>query len=116
MSKVIYGSRAGEPKGSSYTATSREVQVSEDIIPIAELKARLSEVIRSLETRRPLIVTLNGKAAAVVMSPRAYDRMSNTARVATAIREGLEDAEAGRVISDDELGRRVRRRYRTKAK
>lgn len=95
---------------------SREVQVSEDIIPIAELKARLSEIVRSLDARRPVIVTLNGKAAAVVMSPRAYDAMAYTARVAAAIHEGLEDADAGRVISDDELGRQIRRRYRSKAK
>jgi prevent-host-death family protein len=112
----MFGSRAREPKGPNYGATSREVQVSEDIIPIAELKAHLSEIVRSLDGRRPVIVTLNGKAAAVVMSPRTYDRMSNTARVTAAIREGLADVEADRVISDDELGRRMRRRYRTKAK
>lgn len=116
MSKIMFGSRAGEPKGSGYMSKSREVQVSEDIIPIAELKARLSEIIRSLESRRPVIVTLNGKAAAVVMSPRAYDAMAYTARFATAIREGLDDADAGRVISDDELGRQIKRRYRAKAK
>ena len=99
MSKIRFAARAGEPKGPPYNATSREVRVSEDIIPIAELKAHLSETVRGLEGRRPLIVTLNGKAAAVLMSPRAYDAMSSRARVTAAIREGLDDADADRVIS-----------------
>jgi len=112
----MYGSRASETRTSGYGTPNREIQVSEDIIPIAQLKARLSEIIRSLDDRRPVIVTLNGQAAAVVMSPRTYDRLSNTARVTAAIHEGLADGEAGRVISDDDLRRKMQRRYRAKAK
>src|SRR6266566_1418941 len=105
MSKSVYGSRAGEGKGPSFVTATRSLQVSEDIIPIAELKARLSMVVRSLETRpRPLIVTLNGKPAAVVMSPREYDRLTYSARFVGAVNRGLADVEAGRTISDEELG------------
>jgi len=81
-------------------------------MPIAELKAHLSEVVRGLETRaRPLVITLNGKSAAVVMSPKEYDRMCYRTRVLEGISEGLADVAAGRSISDEELGRRVEERY-----
>jgi antitoxin YefM len=111
MSKLTFGTRAGEPRGPGYVSTSREFQVAEDIIPIAELKSRLSEVVRGLDERpRPLVITLNGKPAAVVMSPREYDRITYRARVLESVQQGLADVEAGRVIDDDELGRRLERR------
>jgi len=111
MVKQPFPTRASEPSGPRYTPSST-FQVAEDIIPIAELKARLSETVRSLEDRaRPLVVTLNGKPAAVVMSPRAYDRLVYHQRVADAVNEGLADIEAGRVISHEEMKRRVERRY-----
>jgi len=105
MSKRVYGSRASETKGPRYVTATRSFQVAEDIIPIAELKARLSEVVRSLDQRqRPLVVTLNGKPASVVMSPREYDRLVYRDRVISAIDEGLADVAAGHTFTHDEVG------------
>jgi prevent-host-death family protein len=116
MSKKAFTPRAAEPKG-VYVPGSRTFQVAEDIIPIAELKAKLSEVVRALDTRpRPIVVTLNGKPAAVVMSPREYDRLTYTARFVASVNEGLADADAGRGITSDELISRVRERYRAPPK
>ncbi|MDQ3299407.1 MAG: type II toxin-antitoxin system Phd/YefM family antitoxin, partial [Myxococcota bacterium] len=56
---------------------------------------------------RPLVITLNGKPAAVVMSPHEYDRITYQARFLLSIERGLADVDAGRVIDDDELGRRL---------
>lgn len=111
MSKLAFGTRAGEGKGPSYTTTSKSFQVAEDIVPIAELKSRLGEIVRGLDSRpRPLVITLNGKPAAVVMSPRAYDRLSEQSRFVESIQQGLADVEDGRVIDDAELGRRLAKR------
>ena len=101
------GSRAAESAGVPYTASARSFQVSEDIIPIAELKANLSELVRGLEHRRPLVVTLNGKPAAVIMSPREYDRIAYRERVLAKINEGLQDAAEGRTYSHEEVGRMI---------
>jgi len=112
MVKAVFGSRASENRGPRYTSSTRAFQTAEDIIPIAELKAHLSEVVRGLDERgRPLVITLNGKPAAVVMSPREFDRLSYRERFLEAVHEGLADASAGRSISDEELGRRVAQRY-----
>src|SRR5689334_1391707 len=101
------GGRAAESTGVPYTASSRSFQVSEDIIPIAELKAHLSDVVRGLEHRRPLVITLNGKPAAVIMSPKEYDRISYRERVLAKINEGLEDIAEGRTYSHEEVGRMI---------
>jgi prevent-host-death family protein len=75
-------------------------------VPIAELKAHLSERIRELRScRRPLVITQNGKAAAVMLSPEEFDRLTSQARFVAAVRDGLEQAEGGKVVGHDELGR-----------
>jgi prevent-host-death family protein len=88
------------------------MRVSEDIVPIAEFKATLSDTVRSLSERaRPLIVTLNGKPAAVVMSPHEYDRLTYQLRLMKGITEGLADDAAGRTITQEEMGRRLESRF-----
>jgi prevent-host-death family protein len=94
------------------TPRSPELQISEDIVPIARFKAHLSEIVRGLRTRRrPVVVTQNGEPAAVVLSPEEFDRLAYHARLVDAVEDGLADASAGRVISDAELERIVDRRY-----
>lgn len=57
------------------------LQVSEDIVPICKLKAHLSEMSREQRgRRRPLVVTRNGKAVAVMLSPEDFDRLTTEAR------------------------------------
>ncbi|CAN5906904.1 hypothetical protein BH11MYX3_BH11MYX3_12750 [soil metagenome] len=111
MSKRVFETRAAESR-TPYATASRTFQVAEDIIPIAELKAKLSEVVRGLDARpRPLVITLNGKPAAVVMSPREYDRMAYRERVITSIADGLADSAAGNVSTSEDVLERMRARY-----
>jgi prevent-host-death family protein len=103
MAKVMYASRAGEQRGAYHVGT-RAFQTAEDIIPIAELKANMSEIVRGLGERpRPLVVTLNGKPAAVVMSPREYDLLAYRARFVDAVAEGLADVEAGLTYDSEQV-------------
>ena len=88
------------------------LQVADDIVPIGELKTHLSEKIRELRgRRRPLVVTQNGKAAAVMLAPEEFDRLATQARFVAAVQDGLADLDAGRVISDEDLGRRLDARF-----
>ncbi len=111
MTKRTFQTHAAESK-TSYGSGSRTFQVAQDIIPIAELKAKLSEVVRGLDARpRPLVITLNGKPAAVVMSPREYDRMAYRERVMSSVADGLADAAAGNVSTSEQVLERMRARY-----
>lgn len=123
MAKAVYGSRAAEAAGPTYRVESQAFQTAEDIIPIAELKARMSEIVRELGQRpRPLVVTLNGKPAAVVMSPREYDRLVYQSRFIDAVATGLSDVQAGRTHDGEravsellhELGAKRPRRSRVR--
>jgi prevent-host-death family protein len=90
----------------TFRVTMKPLHVSEDILPIADFKARASEVVRRLrEHRRPVVITQSGKPAAVLLSPEEFDRLTYRARILEAVGEGLADAEAGRVVSDKALGK-----------
>lgn len=86
----------------------KPLQIAEDIVPIAEFKAHVSEVVRGLRERgRPLVITQNGKPAAVLLSPEEFDALIDQARVIAAVQQGLAEAEAGQLISDEQLGREL---------
>ncbi len=88
------------------------LQAAEDIVPIGELKAHLSERIRDLRgRRRPLVVTQNGKAAAVLLSPEEFDRLPRQSRFVAAVQEGLDQADAGKVVDHDEVGKILDARF-----
>jgi prevent-host-death family protein len=94
------------------SARGAAIHVAEDIVPIAEFKSHLSELVRDLPIRkRPVIITQNGRPAAVILSPAEFDRLSYNARFVEAVSEGLEDIEGGRVLSRDELTKIVDERY-----
>src|SRR5438552_7583864 len=84
----------------------KTIMVAEDILPIATFKAHASAVVRSLRTRgRPMVITQNGKPAAVLVSPEEFDRLQAGREFRAAVREGLADEKAGRTVSDRELDR-----------
>ena len=82
----------------------KPVQIAEDIVPLADFKAQASRLFRQLRReQRPVIITQNGKPAAVLITPEEFDRMQERERFLDAVREGLADSEAGRLIDDSEL-------------
>ena len=77
----------------------------EDIVPLSDFKARASQLFRKLrEGQRPLIITQNGKPAAVLITPEEFDRIRERDRFTQAVSTGLADSAAERLIDDEELG------------
>ena len=71
---------------------------------LTNFKRQTAEYLRQLhESGSPMVLTVNGKAEVVVQDAAAYQRLVELAARAdreeavAAIREGLADAEAGRV-------------------
>ncbi len=82
----------------------KPVQIAEDIVPLADFKAQASRLFRQLRReQRPVIITQNGKPAAVLITPEEFDRIQERNRFLEAVREGLADSEAGRLIDDSDL-------------
>ncbi len=88
------------------------LRISENIIPVSDFKAKAAEWLRRLgESSEPVVITQNGKAAAVVLSPAAYDELTKRFRFMEAVERGLADVEAGRVTSHEEVVAEMRRRF-----
>lgn len=84
--------------------------VMPETLPLAEIKAHLSEIVDRVEREHERIVlTRNGRPAAVIMSPDDLEALEDTLELlsdATAMREiatAREDLGKGRVVSADQL-------------
>jgi prevent-host-death family protein len=75
--------------------------IKKDIQAMTTFRRNPGEFMKRLKkTKRPLILTVNGKAEAVVQDAEAYQRLLDIAAQADAcegIRQGLEDVRKGRV-------------------
>ncbi len=86
----------------------RSVKVSEDIVPIGEFKGKAARWLKRAETTgQPVVITLNGRPAGVIVSPAEYDRLQERERFLSAIAEGLADAEAGRLVTTAQARRQL---------
>ena len=95
----------------------RSVRISENFVPVSEFKAQAADWLRKLsESGGPVVVTQNGRPAGVLLSPEAFDDLTEQARFAAAVSEGLADAEAGRVHAHADVVKRMRSRLGGKAK
>lgn len=82
----------------------RHIRVASDIVPVSDFKAQAATWLdRLAETGQPVVITQNGKAAGVLLSPGAYDLLTERARFVAAVEEGLADSNAGRVVSHDDV-------------
>jgi prevent-host-death family protein len=77
------------------------LNITTDIQSLTTFRRSSAAVLKQLKkSKRPMVLTVNGKAAAVVQDAAAYQRLLDIAAQASAeegIRQGLEDANAGRV-------------------
>ena len=88
------------------------IQTAEDIIPVSEFKSQIAEWLRKVAvTGLPVVVTQNGRAAGIVLSPAAYDALTEQARFVTAVQAGLADLDAGRVQRSEDVLARARSRH-----
>ena len=90
----------------------KPLRVSENIVPVSEFKARAADWLRRLQERsEPVVITQNGKAAGVLLSPAAYDELTERLRFMKSVEQGLADVEAGRVTPHEEVVAEMRRRF-----
>jgi prevent-host-death family protein len=75
--------------------------ITKDIQSLTTFRRSSGEFMDQLrKTKRPVVLTVNGKAAAVVQDAEAYQRLLDIAASADAgegIRQGLEDVAHGRM-------------------
>jgi len=77
------------------------MKISRDIQSLSVFKRDAAKFLKLMkETGEPLVLTVNGKPAAVVLDPQDYELILEREKRETiaAVRRGLADFEAGRVM------------------
>ena len=73
------------------------ISISEDIRPVTDLKKHTREVLdQARRTGRPVILTVNGRADAVLLDAKTYERHLRASNLARLLSEGAADVAAGR--------------------
>jgi len=77
------------------------LDITHDIQSLTTFRRRSGDFIKQLKkSKRPVVLTVKGKAAAIVQDAEAYQRLLDIAARADAeegIRQGLRDAKEGKV-------------------
>ncbi len=77
------------------------LDITKDIQSLTTFRRRSGDFMKQLKkTRRPVVLTVKGKAAAIVQDAEAYQRLLDLAASADpeeGIRQGLEDAKQSKV-------------------
>jgi prevent-host-death family protein len=70
---------------------------SEDIRSVTDLKRNTKEILSQVHrTKRPVVLTVNGKADAVLMDTKTYEKHLRAANMARLLASGEDDIAAGR--------------------
>ena len=76
------------------------------------MAGRVSALVKHLaESSEPVVITQNGKAAGVLLSPAAYDELTECFRFMMPVEDGLAGVEAGKVTPHEEVVAEMRWRF-----
>lgn len=93
------------------------MSITRDIKPVTYLKANAKELLEQInETRRPVIITQNGQARAVLQDPESYEQMRRAIGLLKLISIGEQEIRAGRGIPQEEVFADLERRIRARQK
>lgn len=73
---------------------------SEDIRSVTDLKRKTKEILNQVHrTRRPVVLTVNGRADAVLMDTKTYEKHLQASNLARLLAKAEEDIAGGRTRS-----------------
>jgi prevent-host-death family protein len=97
----------------AYNRSGTMLDITKDIQSLTTFRRRSGDLMKQLKrSKRPIVLTVNGKAEAVVQDAAAYQRLLDLAAradVHEAIRQGLEDIAHGRTRPAQEVFDEIRR-------
>ena len=91
------------------------LDITKDIQSLTNFRRKSGQFLKEIKkTKRPVVLTVNGKAAAVVQDAESYQRLLDSAAradVYEAIRQGLDDVVHGRSRPARQVFDELRRRH-----
>ena len=80
------------------------MQIVNDIKPVTYLKSRAADVLKYInETHRPMIITQNGEAKAVIQDPKSYEDMKSALSIMKLLSFAEEDIRSGNLHSEEDV-------------
>lgn len=80
------------------------MNIKKDIRPISYIKANAAEILEQVnETRRPVYVTQNGEAKAVLLDTESYEKMRQAVGLLKLLAQGEHDIVEGDVLPEDDF-------------
>ncbi|HOI91834.1 MAG TPA: type II toxin-antitoxin system Phd/YefM family antitoxin [Candidatus Rifleibacterium sp.] len=75
-----------------------------DIKPVTYLKANAAELLKYInETHRPIIITQNGEARAVLQDPESYESMRKALSLLKLVSMSEEEIRQGKTIDNESV-------------
>ena len=91
------------------------LDITKDIQSLTNFRRRSGQFLKEMKkSKRPVVLTVNGKAAAVVQDAESYQRLLDSAARADiyeAIRQGLDDVSHARSRPAHQVFDELRRRH-----
>jgi prevent-host-death family protein len=89
------------------------MKVSEDVRSVTYLKSRAADLLAQVnETRRPVIITQNGEARAVLQDPESYEQMRAAIGLLKLVAQGEEDVRGERLSGQDVVFARLEQKLK----
>jgi PHD/YefM family antitoxin component YafN of YafNO toxin-antitoxin module len=90
------------------------------IAPVADVKARLSAYLQQCQTEGPVVITRDGKTAAILLAPANDEDLENpllarSPRFQALLAKSRESIQAGKGLSSRDFWKVVARRHRRRA-
>jgi len=80
------------------------MKTKRDIRSVTYMKANAAELLEQLnDERRPVVITQNGEARAVMIDPDSYDELRTAAGLVKLIAQGEESVRDGQVRAQDDV-------------
>ena len=80
------------------------MQLVNDIKSVTYLKNRAADVLKYInETHRPMIITQNGEAKAVIQDPKSYENMKNAISILKLLSFAEEDIKNGNLHTQEDV-------------
>ena len=80
------------------------MQIVNDIKSVTYLKSKAADVLKQInETHRPMIITQNGEAKAVIQDPKSYEDMRNALSLLKLLSFAEENIKNGNTHSEEDV-------------
>jgi prevent-host-death family protein len=88
------------------------MNIKEDIRPISYVKAHAADMLSQVNTtKRPIYVTQNGEAVAVILDTDSYQNMQKALGLLKIISLGEKDIRNKKLISQEEVFTRIEKKF-----